>query len=146
MTRARDSRRTRVTTTIDLSGPLFAKDPAKTFRQNVRDLMDAVVEQGERDVVAQLRAGEAARRPMRGISPDRVSGHVRGRTSNLAGRRWAVSGVVSVNNRGFSPKQGITLMAAAARLEQKTHAFRKTTARLRRARGVNLDELLKGLD
>lgn len=145
MTRARDSRRTRVTTTITTDGPFFRRDPAKTFRQNVRTLMDAVVAEGERDIRAQLRAGEATRKPMRGISPERVSEHVKGRTSNLAGRRWAVSGIVSVNNRGFTPKQGITLMAAASRLEQRTHAFRRTTTRIRRTRAANLDELLAGI-
>lgn len=143
MARARGGRRT--VTTIDLAGPFFQRDPGKTFRQNVRVLMDAVVREGEQDVRAQLQAGEGGRQPLRGISPDRVSGHVRGRTSNLSGRRWAVTGVVSVNNRGFTPKQGITLMAAAARLEQRIHAFRKTTARIRKSRAANLGQLLDGV-
>lgn len=137
--------RTRIVTAISLEGPFFTKDPAKTFRQNVRVLMDEIAELGEADVKAKLRQGEPARRAMRGIQPDRVSAHVIGRTQNLAGKRWAVSAVVSVNNRGFSPKQGITLMAAAASIERRSHVFRRTTARLRRANKLNRAELLKGL-
>ena len=41
---------TRITTTIDKSGPFFRQDPVKTFRQNVRVMMAAVVAEGEADV------------------------------------------------------------------------------------------------
>jgi hypothetical protein len=142
---ARGSGGTKITTTIDTSGPFFAHDPTKTFRQNARELMDAVADAGQIDVRAQLRAGRASRKPISELDDDHVEDYVIGRTRNLAGRRWAVSAVVSVNNNGFSPKQGIALMAAAAVVERQTHAFRRTTGRIRRARGVNLDELMKGV-
>lgn len=138
--------RSRVITTIDLSGPFFQRDPVKTFRANVREMMDAVAAEGEADAKAQLRAGEGSRAPISaGVSPARVSGHVRGRTRALSGRRWAVTAVVSINNRGLSRRQGIALMAAAARVESQTHAFRRTTSRIRRSRAVNQAELFKGL-
>lgn len=136
---------TKITTTIDTSGPFFAKDPAKTFRQNVRVLMDAVAAEGEADVRAQITAGNSGRKPIAELGQDHVSAHVIGRTSNLRGRRWAVTAVVSVNNSGFSPKEGISLMAAASSVESQTHAFRRTTGRIRRARALNQAELLKGL-
>lgn len=137
--------RTKTATVISLEGPFFEKDPVKTFRQNVRVLMDNTAELGEADVKAKLRQGEPRRLPMRGIQPERISGHVIGRTSNLAGKRWAVSAVVSVNKSGSSKRQGTTLMAAAATIERRDHVFRRTTARLRRARKLNQAELLKGL-
>lgn len=137
--------RTKITTTIDTSGPFFTKDPAKTFRQNIRVLMDQYAALGEEDVKAQLKQGESRRRPMHGITPVRVSGHVVGRTKNLRGKRWAVTAVVSVNNSGFSKAQGKTLMAAAATIERREHTFRRTSARLRRARKLNQAELLKGV-
>lgn len=138
--------RTKITTALDLSGPFFTKDPVKTFRQNIRVLMDEYATLGEADVKAQLRQGEATRRPMRGITPDRVSEHVVGRTKNLRGKRWAVTATVSVNNSGLARAQGITLMAAAATLERRHHTFRRTSSRLRKARKLNTAELFKGLD
>ena len=137
--------RTPITTTIDLSGPFFRKDPRKTFRQNAREMLARVAEEAEADVKAQLQQGESARAPMRGIHPVRVSGHVIGRVKSLKGKAWALTAVVSVNNSGFTKRQGTTLMASAAVLERRTHAFRRTTSRLRRSKKANMTELLKGL-
>lgn len=136
---------TKFVTTIDTKGPFFTKDVRKTLRANIKDLMNAIAAEGEADVVAQLRSGEGGRKPMRGIAPARVSGHVHGRTASLSGKPWQVTAVVSVNNSGFSRKQGITLMAAASKVEGQTHAFRRTTGRLRRSQKANTSELLKGL-
>jgi len=133
-------------TTIDLTGPFFTHDPAKTFRQNVRVLMRAVAAEGESDVKAQLKAGEGSRRPIsHRVSPSRVSGHVVGRVTSLTGKPWAVSAAVSVNNSGFTKAEGTALMAAASSLEGRVHAFRKTKNRVARSRKVNEAELLKGL-
>ena len=106
--------------------------------------MAALVAEGEADVRAQMRSGR--RRPIsHGVSPDRVAEHVDGRVRSLAGSQWAVTGVISVNNSGFSQAEGIALMAAAAVVERQTHAFRRTTSRLRSARAINETELLKGI-
>lgn len=132
--------------TIDMSGPFFTHDPAKTFRANARTMLAAVAEEGQKDVEAQLRVGQGGRYPLGGgIRPNRVSGHVVGRVTSLSGRKWALTAVVSVNNKGLSQKQGIKLMAAASYLEGQTHAFRRTTGHLRRARAVNRAELFKGI-
>lgn len=137
---------TKIATTINAKGPFFTKDPAKTFRQNIRVLMDELAEAGESDVKAQLRSGEGGRFPLGGgIRPGRVSGHVVGRTSNLSGKRWQVTAVVSVNNRGFSKVQAVKLMAAASWLERTVRPFRRTTQRLRRLRSGAEAALLKGL-
>lgn len=137
---------TRIKTTIDLSGPFFSRDPRKTFRENVRVLMDAVAAEGERDVRSALQSGEGRRRPVSaGVLPARVSAHAIGRTSSISGKRWAVTAVVSVRNRGMSKRQGTALMAAAASLERRFHPFRRTTSRLRKSRAVNQAELSRGL-
>lgn len=130
-------------TSIDLSGPFFTKDPRRTFRQNIRDFMDVVAKEGEEDVKTQMRSGEGGRKPMRGIQPARVSGHVVGRTRSLGNRRWSTTAVVSVNNTGLTQRQGVTLMAAASVLERRHRYFRRTLSRLRKA-GKTVD-LLKGL-
>jgi hypothetical protein len=137
--------RSKLSSQISLEGPFFRVNPGKTFRQNVRVLMDRISEEGEADVQQMLRSGEGSRAPLRDMSPNRVSGHVVGRTSNLAGKRWAVTAVVSINNRGLSRAQGIRLMAAASRLEGRLHVFRRSSARMRKARALNKAELLKGL-
>jgi hypothetical protein len=131
---------------IDMSGPFFTNDPRKTFRQNARVLLDRLQEEGEADVKQQMRGGEGGRAPIsQGVSPSRVSGHVVGRVVSLTGRPWQATAVVSINNYGFSKAQGIALMAAAANVERETHAFRRTTNRLRRSRKVNASELLRGI-
>lgn len=135
--------RTPIAQTIDLSGPFFTHDPRKTFRKNVRELMAHVAEEMEADVKAQLQQGEGSRKPLRDIRPERVSGHVRGRTVSLRGKPWAVTAVVSVNNSGFSRAQGKRLMAAAASLERRGHAFRRTASRIRKA--IKSVDLTKGL-
>ena len=129
-----------------MDGPFFQRDPGITFRQNVRRLMRAVAEEGEQDVVTQLRHNEGRRAPIRLVRHEpRVSQHVVGRIKSLKGKPWAVTAVISVNNRGFTPAQGISLMAAAVSTERETGAFKRTTARLRKANKVNVAELLKGI-
>jgi hypothetical protein len=123
---------------VDMSGPFFRRDPKKTFRKNLRDFMDEVAELGEADVVAQLRAGEGRRASIRGGG--RVSQFVQGRTSSIRGKRWAVTAVVSVRPVG-DRKRAVAIMAAAAEIEAREHVFRRTTARLRKAR----TNLVKGL-
>ncbi len=133
----------RVSSSFVLTGPFFEKDPALTFRQNVRGLMDQIADIGEADVKAQLTAGQSTRAPMRLVTPNRVAAHVVGRTKNLAGQRWAVTAVVSVNNSGLSKAQGIQLMAAASRLEGQTGAFKRSNGRMRKASKLN--DLTKGI-
>lgn len=126
---------------VDLDGPFFRRDPRKTFRKNVREFMDEVAGLGEETVKGALRAGESGRQPLRAITPERVSGHVRGRTSSLTGKRWALTAVVSVDTSGRDRRQAIAIKAAAASIERRTGVFRKSTSAIRRAK----TNLLKGL-
>lgn len=137
--------RTRIATAIDTSGPFFARDPVRTFDRNARDFMEHVRDVGEQDVKEQLRQGEGRRAPLRGISPDRVSGHVVGRVAALSGKGWSRTAVVSVNGRGLSPRQAVGLMAAAAGIERRERIFRRTTSRVRRAARGAASDLLRGI-
>lgn len=130
-------------TTIKKDGPFFQGDPAKKFQANVEAMMKGYAEAGEADVIGQLRSGEGGRAEVsHGVG--RVSDYVHGRVASLNGKHWHRTAVVSVNNHGLSREQGIALMAAAASLEARFHAFRKAKARLGRAKAANID-LLKGL-
>jgi hypothetical protein len=140
--------RPRLYTTIDTSGPFFTKNPGKTFRANARSMLRQMALQGEADIRQQLAAGDAARQPISNkVQPAHVSGHVRAGIPFTADK--AKTGRIQVNvyvpNQGFTAKQGKALMAAYSRVEAETHAFRRTTQRLRRSKKVNAAELLKGL-
>lgn len=133
-----------IKSTIDLSGPFFAADFGRVYGKNVERMMEAFAREGEADVRNTLRAGEAGRAPIRQLG-DHTSAHAVGRVESLSGKHWHAFAVVSVNNSGFSAKQGISLMAAASRVEGVTHAFRRTAGRLRKARALNAAELIKDL-
>ena len=129
---------------VDLSGPFFQRDPAATFGENVRRMLDGIAQEGERAIQAALGAG-TGRAPISLIG-DRVAQHVVGRTRSLSGKRWAMTAVVSVNNSGWSPRQGVALMAAASTLERRFHPFRKTASQLRSARAVLAANLTRGIE
>lgn len=130
------ARKPKHATTIDLSGPFFERDPALTFRRNVRELMDQIAEAGESDVKAQLAQGQSSRYPL-GMGLGRVSVHVVGRTQSLAGKRWAVTAVVSPRTTGLDAKRAIKVMAAASWLEESTGAFKRSASRIRKASKLN---------
>lgn len=142
MPRPQPIRSGRSFTTIDLTGPFFEKDPAKTVRQNVRVMMEAMAREAESDVKAQIpsKSGETAR-------------GIRGRVQSLAGKPWAVTMVVSqqrafpwkhMGTRGFVGRG--EAVYRGGKLEAKLHMFRRTAGRLRRSRAVNTAELTKGLN
>jgi len=137
--------KTTVTAHVDLSGPLFQRDPGKTLRGNIRKMMAGVAAEGERIVRENLRAGQAGRAPISALG-DRVADHAIGRVTSLTGKHWMATAVVSVNNSGFSPKQGISLMAAASSVEGRSHAFRALYRDLQRSRAVARANLTEGLE
>ena len=155
-----------LTAKVTAKGPFFAQDPQKTWHQNVQQMMDGIAAEGERAVVALLRAGQGGRRPLSFSSDSRVADYVVGRTRSQNGKRWAVTAVISpstktltahheyglvlragrirsVRTRSYGP--AVALMAAGSEIETQTGVFRKVTAVLRRAKSVNVTELLRGL-
>jgi len=131
---------------VELSGPFFQRDPARTMGENIQAMLEGLAEEGEGLVRTVLTAGESSRAPIARIPSDRVSEHVVGRVHSLSGKHWTSTAIISVNNSGFSRSQGISLMAAAAGLEARLHAFRRTATALRRARSVLTANLTKGIE
>jgi hypothetical protein len=130
-------------TSIKMTGPFFDHDPAKTWGNNAHNMMVGVAREGSADVRGAMAAGNAGRAAIQKIG-DHVSDHVRGELRKRpSGSNYTA--MVFVENRGFSAKEGISLMAAASQVESQTHAVRKTTGRISRSRAVNVSELLKGL-
>lgn len=128
---------------IELAGPFFEKDPAKTIRANIRDLLEQLARRMEQDV--------------RDHSPTGPTGNFRegitGRVASLSGRPWFLSAVVSqqhVYPWGERGTQGGPANARAqyrgGKLEAKYHMFRRTASRARGMREVLSAELVKGLE
>lgn len=133
--------------TLDLSGPFFKADITKTILTNAGRMMEGIAQEGERTAVEALSVGEGGREPLgANVSPSRASGHVKGRVRSLRGHPWAFTAVISINNVGFTPEQGIALMAGASEVEAETHAFARTAAALRQARAVLRANLTEGLE
>lgn len=127
---------------VELDGNFFHKDPAKTLYRNIRDLMDQLAEWGEGDVRSQIETHHRGMPNWTGWTLD----HVKGRTSSLGGKRWAVSAVVSANTAGMSAKDAIRTKAAAATIERRWHPFRRTAGRMRSARPLLSANLTKGIE
>ena len=131
-------------TQIKKTGPFFTNDPAKTLRQNMHQMMLNLAKAGMKDVRSQLRSGRSERAPISRLGHHHVVDYVFGELRRYpSGPRYSAR--VIVRNRGLTPEQGISLMAAASQLEGELHAFRKTKGRILRTRTVNAAELLKGI-
>lgn len=129
-------------TRVDFSGPFFERDPQKTIRDNIGDLMDALALEAERDVVGQIQSKAGAMPRYTGWT----ASHVRGRTSSIAGKRWALNMVVSMDTRGMGAQRAIRTQAAAASIERRWHPFRRTASAVRRSRAVIYANLTEGLE
>lgn len=151
----------RISITTVPKGPFFENDPEKTFDENVQAMMAAIAREGEQDLVAQLRAGESSRAPLRGVgrvravgmrgrsivysaSGDRVSAYIHGRVAgSVPWRRWAA---ISPFDRRNTERQAISVYAAAAQIQRTTRAFSRTASRLSRSSRAQAAELLKGIE
>lgn len=131
-----------VTTSVELSGPFFRRDPGKTLRGNVRDLMDALSESMEADVKSAI-AGHAGSMP--GYSGWSWA-HTRGRTVSVSGKRWGTWARVSAYTADLGAKDAIRTKAAAATIERRWHPYRNAKRNVYRARPLLTADLTKGLD
>jgi len=131
-----------LTTHMDLSGPFFTRDPAKTVRENIRDMLGRLAEEMEKDVQGQIEARAGSTPAYTGWSRSRVVG----RTASLVGRNWWLHAVVSPNTTGLDKANAIRTMAATATIERRWHPFRKTSFRVRHSRAVLGANLTKGID
>lgn len=130
---------------IDVSGPFFRRDPEKTLMENIHKMMQAFAEEGADAARTGLASGSGNRALIRELG-DRVADHAIGRTQSLSGREWYVAAVVQVLNKGFSPRQATSLMAAAAEVESETHAIADVARQLRSSRAVIRANLTEGLE
>lgn len=131
-----------VQTKVTLEGDFFRRDPGKTLRQNVRDMLDLLAEWMERDVRSEI-AGHAGSMP-------RYSGwswaHTRGRTVSESGKRWGTWARVSAYTGDLGAKDAIRTKAAAATIERRWHPYRAVRRDIYRMRPLLAADLTKGLE
>ena len=131
-----------VTTKVELSGNFFKRDPGKTFRGNVRDMLDALASEMESIVQGEI-AGRAGSMPgYTGWSHD----HTVGRTESQSGKRWGTWAVVSANTNQMSAKDAIRTKAAAATIERRWHPYRQVKSAVYRSRALIRANLTEGLE
>ncbi|CAB4174393.1 hypothetical protein UFOVP1028_34 [uncultured Caudovirales phage] len=127
-----------------LSGPFFAADPSKTTRRNIRDMMDALAEEAEKDVRAQITSAH--------VNPN-VKGYTTGTKTN---KRWATSMAVNLmptGNKAESIQNAAILYGrrkgnhgTTVGIEAKSHPFARTTRAIRGSRAVLAANLTKGIE
>lgn len=144
-------RRTKYGAAIEYSGPFFEKDPVKTFRGNLRGLVESLAQDGERMVKAELpRSAEAPH----------YADHVIGRAKALKGKSWRMSAVVTgtlhLESKNFKGYGGVietneTFQRRSASGSLYTVAgfgkwvYRRVGQALRRSVRVSTWDLTKGL-
>jgi hypothetical protein len=134
---------TRTTATVILEGPFFTKDPGKTLRRNVMDMLDKLAAAMEEEVRRQVEGHAGAMPHYTGWSRDHTIGYT---TSGRTGRRWTTWAAVGAVTAGMSKKDAIRTKAAAVTIEQRWHPYRSVKAGVYRSRPILTADLAKGLE
>ncbi len=131
-----------VTTRVQLEGNFFKRDPGKTFRANVRDMLDELAAWMESEVKGTIEANAGSMPRWSGWSRD----HTVGRTESLSGRDWGTWAVVSANTSGMDARDAIRTKAAAATIERRWHPYRRVKQGIYRSRPIITANLTEGLE
>lgn len=129
--------------TVSLEGPFFTYDPGKTLYHNIGDMLDAIADELEADVRAEIASHEGSMPFYTGWSADHVVGY---RTSPKTGKHWAVWAAVASLTSGMSRTDAIRTKAAAAGIERRFHPYRHAKDAVYRSRALLSADLAKGLN
>lgn len=131
---------------VEYSGPFFTKDIKRTFRQNARDLVQTIAEDGEALVKANLTPG-------RGRLTGEYSDAVNGRAVSLKGKKWALTAVVTSTRHLSMPGfkgYGIFLETGVKGGKQTSFrglwVYRRVAQALKRSSRIARADLTKGLN
>lgn len=128
--------------TVQLDGNFFKRDPGKTLRGNIKDMLDVLAGEMEQAVDQQIQSHESQMPAYTGWTV----GHVLGRTHSVGGKRWGTWAVVSANTQGLDRKDAIRTKAAAAGIERRWHPFRLVKSAVYRSRALISADLTEGLN
>ena len=132
-----------VTTKIQLEGDFFRRDPGKTMRSNIRDMLDALSDWMETEVRSEVAAHEGAMPYYTGWTHDRVEGYT---TSKRTGKRWGLWAAVGAVTAGMDTPKAIRTKAAAASIERRWHPYRRVKSGVYRSRPIITANLTEGLE
>ena len=129
-----------VTTKVVLSGDFFTKDPTKTIRENIGDMLEALSGEMESQVKREI-ASHVMPRSV-GWSYAHTVGYV---VSPKTGRHWRYWAAVAALTTGMNKKDAIRTKAAAASIERRWHPYRRVKSGVYRARSLVSADLSRGL-
>jgi hypothetical protein len=132
---------------FELSGPFFKRDPAKTVRENIKNVLDEIAKLGERQVRALIAGKPGARY---------VVDNVRGYTTSTRGRRWELSVAVNLiptGDKATSVRNAAILYGrrkgshgTTVGIEERWHPFRNTKNDIARSRAFVTANLTRGIE
>ena len=147
-----------VTTRVTLEGPFFAKDPSKTFYQNLHDMLENLAQEMGENVRSAI-ASHATEMPYwTGWTLRTVEGYTQ---SKQTGKHWATWAAVGTVTAGMNRADAIRTKAAAAGrhtprgvrpngttrgIEQRWHPFRNLKSGIYRSRALLSVDLAKGMN
>lgn len=134
---------TNVTTRIELEGNFFHRDPSKTLRANVRDMLDKLAAWMEVEVAVDMQSHQGEMPYWTGWSDSHVEGYT---TSPNTGKRWGTWAAVGSVTSGMNRADAIRTKAAAASIERRWHPYRRVKSAIYRARPIIAADLTKGLE
>lgn len=132
-----------LTSKIELSGSFFTHDPVKSYRANIRDMLEALSVELEGQVKGEIEAHQGEMPRWSGWSRDHTKGYVIGAVS---GRRWQYWAAAAAYTAGMDTKDARRTKAAAATIEKRWHPYRRVKAGVYRARALISADLAKGLE
>lgn len=118
---------------IDLTGPLFQRDPGKTIKQNIRRMMQGLAQEGE----AAVKSGWT--------NSTRGRAGVVGRAHSVKGKPWTLHAVITPEYV-YPWKSGGSKQYRGGRNKQRNRAFKATYYRIRSARAVLGANLTRDLE
>jgi hypothetical protein len=125
---------------VTLDGNFFTHDPGKTLRGNVRDMMEALAAEMEKE--AKVIIGGAPMPHSTGWSYQRTVGRV----VSYQGKRWGTWAVVSANTNGLDRAAAVRTLAAASSIEKRFHPYRRVKSAVYRLRPVLSANLTRNLE
>jgi len=132
-----------VTTKVTLEGDFFKRDPGKTLRANIRDMLDALARWMEAEVRAEIAARQGQMPGWTGWSFRQTKGYT---TSGKTGKRWQTWAAVGAVTTGMSKRDAVRTKAAAASIERRFHPYRRVKSGVYRARPIVSANLTKGIE
>ena len=132
-----------VTSKVQLEGDFFKRDPGKTFRANVRDMLDELASWMEAEVRSDIASHAGSMPGYTGWSHGHTIGYT---TSAKTGKRWGTWAAVGAVTAGMSAKDAIRTKAAAATIERRWHPYRNVKSGVYRSRPIITANLTEGLE